>query len=63
VYKILVRNPEGGRPLETPNQRWVHVKMDIKETGHEAGVEWNQLVRINVQWRALVATIKNLRIT
>jgi hypothetical protein len=48
VYKILVRNPEGKTQLERPNQRWGNIKMDIKETGHEGGVEWIQLIQVNV---------------
>jgi hypothetical protein len=30
-YRILVRKPEGKRPLGTPRRRWVdNIKMDLK---------------------------------
>jgi hypothetical protein len=32
--KILVRKPEGKRPLERPRRRWVdNIKIDLRETG------------------------------
>jgi hypothetical protein len=34
VYRILVENPEGKRPLGRPRRRWVHnIKMDLTEIG------------------------------
>jgi hypothetical protein len=34
VYKVLVRNPEGGRPLGRPRRRWKNgVRMDLREIG------------------------------
>jgi hypothetical protein len=31
VYRILVRNPEGERPLGRPRHRWVdNIKMDLR---------------------------------
>jgi hypothetical protein len=34
VYRILVRKPEGKRPLGRPRRRWVYnIKMDLRETG------------------------------
>jgi hypothetical protein len=33
-YRILVRNPEGKRPLRRPRCRWVdNIKMDLREIG------------------------------
>jgi hypothetical protein len=40
VYKILVGNPEGRRPLGRPRRRWVDsIKMDLREIGWD-GVDW-----------------------
>jgi len=34
VYKVLVRRPEGKRPLGRPRRRWVDsIKMDLQEVG------------------------------
>jgi hypothetical protein len=34
AYRVLVRKPEGKRPLERPWQRWdAYIKMDLHEMG------------------------------
>jgi hypothetical protein len=34
VYKILVRKPEGKRPLGRPGHRWEgNIRIDLKEIG------------------------------
>jgi hypothetical protein len=34
AYRILVREPEGKRPLGTPRRRWENnIKIDVTETG------------------------------
>jgi len=33
VYKVLVRKPEGKRPLEGTRRRWVHIRTDLQEVG------------------------------
>jgi hypothetical protein len=34
VYKVLVRNPEGKRPLGRPRSSWEDgIRMDIREIG------------------------------
>jgi hypothetical protein len=34
VYKVLMGNPEGKRPLERPRRRWEDgIRMDLKEIG------------------------------
>jgi hypothetical protein len=34
VYKVLVRKPEGKRPLERPRRRWEDgIRMDLREIG------------------------------
>jgi hypothetical protein len=31
AYRILMRKPEGKRPLGRPRRRWADIKMDLKE--------------------------------
>jgi hypothetical protein len=34
VYRLLVRKPEGKRPLGRPRHRWIgNIKMDLLERG------------------------------
>jgi hypothetical protein len=34
IYRVLVRKPEGKRPLERPRCRWENgIKMDLREIG------------------------------
>jgi hypothetical protein len=62
MYKILVRQPEGKRPLGIPRHRWEdNIRMDLREIGWE-GVDWIHLAQDTVQWRALVNTVMDLRI-
>jgi hypothetical protein len=43
AYRILVRKPEGKRPLGRPRRRWVdNIKMDVREIEWD-GVDWNGL--------------------
>jgi hypothetical protein len=41
AYRILVRKPEGKRPLGRPRCKWVNnIKMDLRE------IEWDGMDRI-----------------
>jgi hypothetical protein len=43
VYRILVRKPEGKRPLGRPRCRWEdNIKMDLGEIGW-GGMDWIDL--------------------
>jgi hypothetical protein len=45
VYRLLVKNPEGKRPLGRSRRRWEdNIKMDLTEIGWE-GVNCIHLVR------------------
>jgi hypothetical protein len=34
AYRILVENPKGKRPLESPRRRWENnIKVDLREIG------------------------------
>jgi hypothetical protein len=62
VYRVLVRRPEGKRPLGRPRRRWEdNIKMDLREIGID-GAKWIRLAQDRVQWRAFVNTVMNLRV-
>jgi hypothetical protein len=62
VYRLLVGNPEGKRPLRRPRRRWIdNIKMDLLETGVNV-VDWIGLAQDRYRWRALVNALMNLRV-
>jgi hypothetical protein len=62
AYRILVRNPEGKRPLGRPRHRWVdNIKMDLREIGCD-GIDWIDLAQDMDQLRALVNAVMKLRV-
>jgi hypothetical protein len=62
AYRIFVRKPEGNRPLGRPRRRWVdNIKIDLGEIGWE-GMDWMDLAEVRGQWRALVNTMKKVRV-
>jgi hypothetical protein len=63
AYRILVGNPEGKRPLGRPRRRWVvNIKIVVREIGWD-GMDWIDLAQDRDQWRALVNTVMNLRVS
>jgi hypothetical protein len=56
AYRILLRKPEGKRPLGRPRRRWVdYIKMDLREIG------WDRVVWIDMALlRAEEMTLKIL---
>jgi len=62
VYRVLVGNLEGKRPLGRPRHRWEdNIKMDFQEVGCES-MKWIALAHDRDRWRALVNAVMNLRI-
>jgi hypothetical protein len=60
---MLVGKPEGKRPLGRPRRRWVdNIKMDLGQIGWD-GRDWIELAQDRDQWRALVNTAMNLRVS
>jgi hypothetical protein len=62
VHRVLVGKPEGKKPLGRPRRRWEdNIKMDVQDVGGGRG-DWMELAQDRERWRALVSTIKNLRV-
>ena len=44
AHRVLVRKPEGRRPLRRPRRRWEdNIKMDLQEMGCVLGTGWSWL--------------------
>jgi hypothetical protein len=62
AYRLLVRKPEGRRPLGRPRYRWMNnIRMDLIEVGL-GDVDWIHLAQDRDRWRALVNSVLNLRV-
>ena len=62
VHRVLVVRPEGKRPLGRPRRRWENnIKMDLQEVGGGCG-DWMESAQYRDSWRALVSTVRNLRV-
>jgi hypothetical protein len=62
VHRVLVGKPERKRPLVRSGRRWENtIKMDVQEVEGGHG-DWMELAQDRDGWRALVSTVKNLRV-
>jgi hypothetical protein len=62
AYRLLVRKPEGRRPLGRPRRRWVdNIRIDLGEVGW-GDVDWIGLAQDRKRWRAFVNSVLNLRV-
>jgi hypothetical protein len=58
-----VSKPEGKRPLGRLRRRWVdNIKMNLRVIGW-GGIDWIDIAQDKDQWRALVNTVMNLRVS
>ena len=62
LYRVLVGEPEGRRPLRRPRRRWVdNIRMDLPEVGC-GYMDWIGLAQDRDRWWTLVSAVMNLRI-
>jgi hypothetical protein len=62
VHRVLVGKPEGKRSLGRPRRRWEDIiKMGFQEIGVGCG-DWIESAQDMDRWRALVSSVKNLRV-
>ena len=62
VHRVLVRRPEGKRPLRRPRSRWEdNIKMGFQEVGC-GGIDWIEMAQDREKQRALLNTVMNLRV-
>ena len=62
MHRVLVGKLEGKRPLGRPRRRWEdNIKMDLQDVGGSCG-DWMVLAQDRDRLRALVSTVRNLRV-
>jgi len=60
VCRVLVRKPEGRRPLRRPSCRWVdNIRTDLQEVGC-GYMDWIGLAHDRDRWRTLVSAVMSL---
>jgi ribosome biogenesis protein Nip4 len=61
VCRVLVRKPEGRRPLRRLGSRWEdNIKMNLQKVGC-GDMDWFELAQYRNSWQALVNAVMNLR--
>jgi hypothetical protein len=59
-YRVLVKKPEGKRPLGRPRHRWEdNIKANFQEVGR-GDMGWTELAQDRDRWRTLVNAVMNL---
>jgi len=62
VHRVLMWKLDGESTLGRPRRRWEdNIKMNLHEVGGGCG-DWMELVQVRDRWRALVSTVRNLRV-
>jgi hypothetical protein len=60
AYRVLVRKPEGRRPLGRPKRKWeVNITMGLREVGW-VGMDFIDLAQDRERWQAVVNEVLNL---
>ena len=63
VYRVLVGEPEGMRPLGRSRHRLVdNIRMDLQEVGC-GYMDWIGLAQDRARWQTLVSAVMNLRVS
>jgi hypothetical protein len=62
IYRLLVGEPEGRRPLHRPRRRWMdNIRMDLVDVVW-SDEDWIGLAQDRDRWRPLVNSVLNLRV-
>jgi len=62
IYRVLVGEPKGKRPLGRPRHRWEdNIKMDLLEVGC-GSIDLIELAKDGDRWWAFVNVVMNLRV-
>jgi len=62
MYRVLVGEPEGKRPLWWPRRRWVdNIRINLQEVGC-GYMDWIGLAQDRDSWRTLVSAVMKLRV-
>jgi hypothetical protein len=63
VHRVLVRKPEGKRPVGRPRRRWEdnNIKRDLQEVGGGCG-DWMERAQDRYRWRALMSMVMNFQV-
>jgi hypothetical protein len=62
VYRILVRKPEGKRPLGRLKHRWEdNINMDLQEVGC-GDMDWIELAQDRDRCQEFVNTVMNIQV-